>query len=155
MVRRLCSIEISIEGGEKVDLIDTYDFHLLESPARVTAPIRDYDKQEFPESAAPEIDRRTVKQPFDYQISLGCWANEDTVNKNIRDFFSSLFTQEKGSDVMVAKEVELFNNYKNVRMKGFAKKWDEKTYTIEGEKGLLVFDFVLYVNDPTSLTDIR
>ena len=153
MARRLCSIEISIEGGAKVDLIDTYDFHLLESPARVTAPIRDYEKQEFPESAAPEIDRRTVKQPFDYNISLGCWADEDTVNKNIRNFFNSLFTAE--GDILKAKEVELFNNYKNVKMKGVAKKWDEKTYTIEGEKGLLVFDFVLYVNDPTSLTDIK
>lgn len=152
---RNCSIEISIEGAEKINLIEQYDFHLIESPARVTAPIRDYETQEFPESAAPEIDRRTVMKSFDYQISLGCWASEDTVNKNIRDFYSSLFSQEEGSDVMVAKEVELFNNYKNVRMKGFAKKWDEKTYTIEGEKGLLLFDFVLYVNDPTSLKDIR
>lgn len=153
MARRVCSIEVSIEGGPKIDLIQEYDFHLLESPARVTAPIRDYEKQEFPESAAPEIDRRTVKQPFDYQISLGCWADEDTVNKNIRDFFDSLFTSD--GDILTAKEIELFNNYKNVKMKGFAKKWDEKTYTIECEKGLLVFDFVLYVNDPTSLTDIR
>ena len=153
MARRLCSIEISIEGGEKIDLIDTYDFHLLESPARVTAPIREYETQAFPESAAPEMDRRTTKQPFDYNISLGCWADEDTVNKNIRDFYDSLFTSD--GDILTAKEIELFNNYKNVKMKGFAKKWDEKTYTIEGEKGLLVFDFVLYVNDPTSLTDIR
>lgn len=153
MARRLCSIEISIEGGEKIDLIDTYDFHLLESPARVTTPIREYETQAFPESAAPEMDRRTTKQPFDYNISLGCWADEDTVNKNIRDFFDSLFTSD--GDILTAKEIELFNNYKNVKMKGFAKKWDEKTYTIEGEKGLLVFDFVLYVNDPTSLTDIR
>lgn len=153
MARRLCSIEISIEGGKKIDLIDTYDFHLLESPARVTAPIREYETQAFPESAAPEMDRRTTKQPFDYNISLGCWADEDTVNQNIRDFFDSLFTSD--DDILTAKEIELFNNYKNVKMKGFAKKWDEKTYTIEGEKGLLVFDFVLYVNDPTSLTDIR
>lgn len=150
---RNCSIEISIDGAPKINLIQEYDFHLLESPARVTAPIRDYETQSFPESAAPEIDRRTVKQPFDYQISLGCWANEDTVNKNIRAFYDSLFTSD--GDILTAKEVEFFNNYKNVKMKGFAKKWDEKTYTIEGEKGLLVFDFVLYVNDPTSLTDIR
>ena len=75
------------------------------------------------------------------------------VNANIRSFYDSLFTQE--GDIFTAKEIELFNNYKNVKMKGFAKKWDEKTYTIEGEKGLLVFDFILYVNDPTSLTDIR
>ena len=153
MARRLCSIEISIEGGEKIDLIDAYDFHLLESPARVTAPIREYETQAFPESAVPEMDRRTTKQPFDYNISLGCWADEDTVNKNIRNFFDSLFSSD--GDILTAKEIELFNNYKNVKVKGFAKKWDEKTYTIEGEKGLLVFDFVLYVNDPTSLTDIR
>lgn len=153
MARRLCSIEISIEGGPKVDLIDTYDFHLLESPARVLAPIRNYETQAFPESAEPEIDRRTVKQPFDYQISLGCWGNEDEVNSNIRTFFNSLFTEE--GDILTAKEITLYNNYKNVQMTGFAKKWDEKTYTIQGEKGLLVFDFVLYVNNPASLKDIQ
>ena len=150
---RDCSIEISIEGGSKVNLIDEYDFHLIESPAQVLAPIREYEVQSFPESAEPEIDCRTVEQPFDYQISLGCWANEDTVNTNIRNFYNSLFTTD--GDILTAKEIELFKNYKNVKMKGYAKKWDENTYTIEGEKGLLMFDFVLYVNNPKSLTDIR
>ena len=154
MAKRLCSIEILIEGATtKVDLIDTYNFHLLESPARVTAPIRDYETQAYPESAAPEIDKRTVMQPFDYQISLGCWGDEDEVNSNIRTFFNSLFTKE--GDILTAKEITLYNNYKNVQMTGFAKKWDEKTYTIQGEKGLLVFDFVLYVNNPASLKDIK
>jgi hypothetical protein len=67
-------------------------------------------------------------------------------------FFDSLFDAE--GDILTAKEIELFNNYKNVKMKGLAKKWDEKTYTIEGEKGLIVFDFVLYVNNPNTLTYI-
>ena len=153
MARRVCSIEISIEGGKKIDLIDTYDFHLLESPARVIAPIREYEKQSYPESAEPEIDRRTVLQPFDYQISLGCWGNEEDVNSNIRAFFDSLFT--KNGDILTAKQITLYNNYKNVQMDGFAKMWDDKTYTIQGEKGLLVFDFVLDVNNPTSLKDIQ
>lgn len=153
MARRVCSIEVSIEGGPKIDLIQEYDFHLLESPARVTAPIREYEKQAYPESAEPEIDRRTVLQPFDYQISLGCWGNEEDVNSNIRAFFDSLFT--KNGDILTAKQITLYNNYKNVQMDGFAKKWDEKTYTIQGEKGLLVFDFVLDVNNPTSLKDIQ
>lgn len=151
---RDCSIEISIEGSEKVNLIKTYGFHLLESPARVVAPIREYEKQSYPESAAPEIDRRTVKQPFEYKVSIGCWDAEATVNGKIRAFYDSLFSAGEG-DLMVAKEVELFNNYKNVKMKGFAQEWDEKTYTIDGERGLVVFDFVLYVNDPNTLTDIR
>ena len=150
---RNCSIEISIEGADKVNLIDTYDFHLLESPARILAPIRDYETQSFPESAEPEIDRRTVKQPFDYQISLGYWGDEATANSKIIEFFNSLFESKDG--ILTAKEIELFNNYKNVKMKGFAKKWDEKTYTIEGEKGLIVFDFVLYVNNPNTLTYIQ
>lgn len=151
---RKCDIEISIAGAEKISLLDTYGFHLLESPARVVAPIREYDKQSFPESAAPEIDTRTVKQPFEYKVSLGCWDSETTVNSRIREFYASLFSAGSG-DVMEAKEVEFFNNYKNVKMKGYAKEWDDKTYTLEGEKGLVVFDFVLDVNDPNTLTDIQ
>lgn len=151
---RDCSIEISIEGGTKVNLIDTYDFHLIESPAQIVSQVSDYEVQKFPESAAPEMDRRVVKQPFDYTISLGFWGPESELNARVRTFYDSMFTHGDG-DILEAKEVELFNNYKNVKMKGFAKKWNEKTYTISGEKGLLVFDFTLYVNDPNTLMDIK
>lgn len=151
---RNCDIEISLDGTTKTSLVQQYDFHLIESPAQVLAPIREYEKQEYPESAAPEIDARTVLKPFDYKISLGYWGKEEDANNKIRTFFNSLFDADSNSDILTAKEIELFNNYKMVKMKGYAKKWDEKTYTIEGENGLVMFDFILYVNDPTTLTDI-
>jgi hypothetical protein len=147
---RKCDIEIIMPGStDKISLVEQYDFHLIESPARITAPIRDYETQAFPESASPEIDNRTVKQPFDYQISLAYWGSEADANVRIRSFFDSLFSAN--GDILTAKEITLINNYKGVQMKGYAKQWDEKTYTIEGEKGLIMFDFTLYVNDPTTL----
>lgn len=151
---RDCSIEILIENVVRVNLLETYDFHLIESPAQIVAPLSEYEVQDFPESAAPEMDRRVVKQPFDYTISLGFWGPESELNARIRTFYNSLFSYTD-TDIMESKEVELFNHYKNVKMKGFAKKWDEQTYTIAGEKGLLLFDFTLYVNDPNTLMDIR
>lgn len=154
---RNCDIEIKIGTADKISLVQAYDFHLIESPARIVPPIRDYEKQQYPESSTPEIDARTIIQPFDYKISLGYWGKEENANGNIRAFFNSLFKSDDtvaDSEIMVAEEIELFNNYKGVKMKGYAKKWDEKTYTIEGENGLVLFDFILYVNDPSTLTDI-
>lgn len=151
---RDCSIEIVVDGVKK-NLVNDYDFHLIESPAMITAKPGEYDVQKFPEYAAPEIDTRTTLQPFDYKISLGYWGNEEIANSLIRGFFDGLFINEDGSDVLRAKEIELINNYKNVRMKGYAKPWNEDKYTIQGENGLILFDFVLYVNDPKTLKDVK
>lgn len=151
---RDCSIDIIVDGS-KVNLVNDYDFHLIESPATITAKPGEYDVQKFPEHAAPEVDPRTTLQPFDYKISLGYWGDVEIANGLIRGFFDNLFIQDDSSDVIRAKEIELINNYKGVRMKGFAKPWNEEKYTIQGENGLILFDFVLYVNDPKTLKDVK
>lgn len=149
---RDCRIKIKIDNGELIDLVEQYDFHLLESPAQITPHIREYDKQSYPEHSGEEIDRRTVYEPFDYKISLGYWGSEESANENIRHFFDSMFS--KSGDILIAKDIELFNEYKNVKMIGIAEKWDEQTYRIAGEKGLITFDFVLRVSDPMTLESI-
>lgn len=150
---RNCDIEIIMPGStEKISLVNQYDFHLIESPAKVVAPIGEYEVQSYPESATPEIDPRTTKKPFEYKISLAYWGSEADANSNIISFYDSLFTTD--GDIMTAKEITLLNNYKNVQMKGYAQKWDEKTYTIEGENSLIMFDFTLYVNNPKTYDKI-
>lgn len=151
---RQCRILIRIGEDEPVDLVESYDFHLIESPAMIVPPIREYDKIQYPQSSAAEMDRRTVYQPFDYKITLGYWGDEKTANSTIRTFFDSLFEHDPDSDVMTAKELELTNQWKGVKMKGFAQNWDGKTYKIEGEKGLITFEFTIYVNDPATMQNI-
>lgn len=157
---RKCDIEISVwdkklnEWGDRRSLVEFYDFHLLKSDPRITAPIRDYEVQEYPETSEAEIDNRTTLKPFDYKMTIGCWGNEETINKRIREFFDSFFEKYPDSDVMDAKRVMLYNNYKNVKMEGYLKPWNEKTYTLENENGLVVFDMEIFVDKPKTLTCI-
>lgn len=152
---RRCNVKIQYPDNQVVDLVETYDFHLIESPAMIVPKVSKYETIQHPETSAPEIDTRTLKQPFDYKISLGYYGRMDCANTLIRNFFDSLFDKIPETEVFRAREITLINEWKSVKMKGFAKTWDEKTYTIEGENGLIIFDFTLYVNDPNTMEEIK
>ena len=144
-----CDIKIKI-GANDISLLDDYNIHLLESPAIIVAPIRDYDTQSYPESAEAEIDPRTVLKPFEYKLVLGCSSNTENINELISSLFKKFFIFGEG-DIMEAKEVEVINEYKGIKMKGYVKQWDGKTTTISDPYSFHTFEFVLYVNNPKTL----
>lgn len=152
---RDCHIGLIIGSSQtEVNLVETHDIHLLESPDMNVAPIRDYDVQEYPESAEAEMDPRTTLKPFEYKMSLGYFGDEITANTKIQTFFNSLFTKTSGSDIMTAVPLQVKNYWKGMKMTGYAKKWDGKTYSIQGESALVAFDFTIYVNDPRTFLPI-
>lgn len=155
MSTRDCHIGLIIGSSQtEVNLVDAYGFHLLESPHFNVAPIRDYDVQEYPDSAEAEIDARTTLKPFEYKISLCYFGDENTANATIQSFFNSLFSTTTGSDILTALPIQMKNYWKGMKMTGYAKKWDGKTYSIEGESALVAFDFTLYVYDPRTFLPI-
>lgn len=152
---RACHIGMIIgSSNTEVNLVDEYGFHLLESPNFTVAPIRDYDIQEYPDSAEAEMDKRTTMKPFDYKLSLGYFGDEITANSTIQSFFNSLFSHTPGSDIMIALPLQVKNYWKRMKMTGYAKEWDGKTYSIQGEAALVAFDFTIYVNDPRTFLPI-
>lgn len=152
---RYCYISIKINNGEVINLVDTYQFHLIKSPARILAPIRKYEIQKYPKSSAVEMDTRTKLETFEYTITLGYYGPEDEANSKIREFFNSFFDRDdEDNDILIAKKITLYNYWKNIQMEGYAQVWDEKTYTLQGEKGLVLFDFTVFVDDPATLMDI-
>lgn len=152
---RDCHIGLIIGSSTtEVNLVDEYGFHLLESPNFTIAPIRDYDIQEYPDSAEAEMDKRTTLKPFEYKLSLGYFGDEITANSTIQSFFNSLFSQAPGSDIITALPLQVKNYWKGMKMTGYAKKWDGKTYSIQGEAALVVFDLTIYVNDPRTFLPI-
>lgn len=152
---RDCHIGLIIGGSTtEVNLVDEYGFHLLESPNFTVAPTRDYDIQEYPDSAEAEMDKRTTLKPFDYKLSLGYFGDEITANSTIQSFFNSLFSHTPGSDIMTALPLQVKNYWKGMKMAGYSKKWDGKTYTIQGEAALVAFDLTIYVNDPRTFLPI-
>ena len=152
---RSCHIGMIIGSSTtEVNLVDEYGFHLLESPSFTVAPTRDYDIQEYPDSAEAEMDKRTTLKPFEYKLSLGYFGDEITANSTINSFFNSLFSHTAGSDIMTALPLQVKNYWKGMKMTGYAKKWDGKTYSIQGEAALVAFDLTIYVNDPRTFLPI-
>ena len=152
---RACHIGMIIgNSANEVNLVDEYGFHLLESPSFTVAPTRDYDIQEYPDSAEAEMDKRTTLKPFEYKLSLGYFGDEITANSTIQSFFNSLFSHVPGSDIMTALPLQVKNYWKGMKMTGYAKKWDGKTYSIQGEAALVAFDLTIYVNDPRTFLPI-
>lgn len=152
---RACHIGMIIGSSTtEVNLVDEYGFHLLESPNFTVAPTRDYDIQEYPDSAEAEMDKRTTLKPFEYKLSLGYFGDEIAANSTIQTFFNSLFSHTSDSDIMTALPLQVKNYWKGMKMTGYAKKWDGKTYTIQGEAALVAFDLTIYVNDPRTFLPI-
>lgn len=152
---RDCHIGLIIDSSTtEVNLVDEYGFHLLESPNFTVAPTRDYDIQEYPDSAEAEMDKRTTLKPFEYKLSLGYFGDEITANSTIQSFFNSLFSHTAGSDIIIALPLQVKNYWKGMKMTGYAKKWDGKTYSIQGEAALVAFDLTIYVNDPRTFLPI-
>ena len=152
---RDCHIGMIIGSSTtEVNLVDEYGFHLLESPNFTVAPIRDYDIQEYPDSAEAEMDKRTTLKPFDYKLSLGYFGDENSANSTIKAFFDSLFSHTTDNDILTALPLQVKNYWKGMKMTGYAKKWDGKTYSIQGESALVAFDLTLYVSDPRTFLPI-
>ena len=152
---RDCHIGLIIGSSTtELNLVDEYGFHLLESSNFTVAPTRDYDIQEYPDSAEAEMDKRTTLKPFEYKLSLGYFDDEITANSTIQSSFNSLFSHTAGSDIITALPLQVKNYWKGMKMIGYAKKWDGKTYNIQGEAALDAFDLIIYVNDPRTFLPI-
>lgn len=151
---RECKIRIKIGGGEIQDAVTTWGLYLIDSDDTIIAPIRDYESIEYPEEAAAEIYPYTTLKPFDYKCTLLCFGDLDSVNDTVRAFYDSLFDTTSGNDVRKAEPITLYNDFKGVKVTGYAKTSDPKDYypqLSEHEKGAFIFELVLFVADPKTL----
>lgn len=153
-MNRPCEIRIKIGEGTIQNAVEAWGLHLMDSDDTIIAPIKDYEVQEFPENDAPEVYPFTTLKSFDYKCTLLCIGNLDEVNATVSAFYDSLFTITPNKDLRQAKEVTLYNDYKGVRVTGYARTIEAKDYYLqltEYEKGAFLFDFTLYVANPKTL----
>jgi len=151
---RNCKIHIQISTGAVRDAESYYGFHLMESDDTVTAPLKDYEEQKYPESAAVEIYPYTTFKTFDYTCQLLAIGDSSTVNSSVHAFFDSCFEITAGVDLRKALPITIYNEWKGVRVTGYIKTNPEKGYypkLTEVEKSAYLFELVLYVADPQTL----
>ncbi|NCU31115.1 hypothetical protein EOM57_04920 [Candidatus Saccharibacteria bacterium] len=154
---RQCKIRIQIADGAIQDAKTVWGFHLIESDETIIPPVRDYETIKFPESAAEEIYPYTVFEPFDYTCTLLCIGALTTINSTVKNFYDSLFTVTSGVDLRQAKVITLYNDYKGVKVSGYVKTAEGQDYypeLIKADTGAYLFDFVLHVADPKTLTNL-
>lgn len=154
---RECKIRIQIGTGSIIDAKTTYGIHLIDSDDIIIPPVKDYEVQRYPESAAEEIHPYTTYEPFDYKCTLLLIGSLTTVNASIRTFYDAMFTITSGVDLRQANVITLYNDYKGVKVTGYVKTADPKEYypkLVEYEKGAYLFDFVLHVSDPKTLISL-
>ena len=151
---RYCKIRIKIADGEIQDAITAWGLYLIDSDDTIIAPVREYEKQQYPEEAAAEIHPYTTLMPFEYKCTLLCLGSLSEVNTTVRNFYDSLFSITAGVDLRQAKPVTIYNDYKGIRVTGYAKTAEGNEYypeLAEYEKGAWIFDFILDVADPKTL----
>ena len=145
---RECKLSYRINGGTLTD-ISTHGFHLVKSDDRITAPIKPYEEQKYPESAAVEIYPHTVKDTFEYTVELLALGNYNTVNAAVKNFWNSFFSGTQ------AYPITLYNYWKGVQVIGYPKSADPvSSYPrlAEHEKSAYIFKLTLYVANPETLT---
>ena len=151
---RECKLYIQIESGPIVDIQSALGFHLVDSDDTVVAPIKDYEVQKYPESAAVEIYPYTTLDPFDYSCTLMAVGPQSTVNASVRAFFDSMFEISGVSDIRKAKPITIYNEWKGVKATGYVKTSPAKgSYPnlVAYEQGAYLFEFIIFVSDPRLL----
>lgn len=153
ITKREAKIGVKFGSETEKDISLQWGIYLLESPKMPTAPLRDYDVIEYPESTAVEIDARTRAMAFDYELSLFCFGDELTANAKIKSFFDYFFTAD-ANGILTAKKILLKNYYTLKQMSGYAKKWDGDKTAFQDDKDVWGFKFTLYVDDGSTYVDL-
>lgn len=144
---RTPKLSYRINGGALTN-IATHGFHLVKSDDRITAPIKPYEEQRYPESSASEIYPHTVKDTFDYTVEILALGDYNTVNATVKSFWDSMFNGTQ------AHPITLYNYWKGVQVTGYPKSADPSASyprLAEYEKSAYIFKLTLYVADPETL----
>ena len=139
---RACDILFRIGTGEVTD----YGFHLNESPLQVSAPLREYETQEYPETSTPEILLKTVKKPYEHEVKLVYYGGTGNFNAAMKTFWDSMFTAT--GDVLVPNEVEIYNYLKLEKIVGYPKELRAEKWGFDTVSDTVLFSLVFYVSDP-------
>lgn len=137
----LGNMRIKIADGATID-IGTLGFYLGKSPSELSANIKESN---FVVTDFPDEDGEDVYVPstpktksFDYPVTLIYVSNDINVaNTVIKNFYDSL----------VGKLIIIYNDYKKVMVKGYAKSYKSAEF-YRNEKDVIVFEIVFYIPKP-------
>lgn len=115
-------VDMQIEGDDKFDTVDNWDFIYIESDNIFAAPEKKREVTTYAEEEGEHVDLRTVDDVFDYKVTflIEC-PNSDSLesaNYCIWDFNNQIRRKSVGSDIKTCKRLTLWNYYKRVKIVG-------------------------------------
>lgn len=134
----MITTRIQIDGG---DIEDTYAAHgliYLSSDNRTAPPMRSLDVSTYAEDDGEHTDPRFTWEPFDYKVKFLVESpnrNLTSANAVIAAFNSRLYEATGSGDVKRLRRVTFYNDYKRVKISGYATPIAEPTDFFRTDSG--------------------
>lgn len=150
-MKRPCRLGLQIENGAIIDM-ERMGFFLMKSPDLLVPKQRNYETESYPEIDGQKIYPKTTYEQFDYKVKMLFMGDLDTMNEAIRDLWKLFFTTTSGTSIRTAKEITIYNYYKDIAIVGYADEMPGSDTFIEVEKGVWIFDLNIKVMEPARIT---
>ena len=149
-MERKCQIRLQIEGDPVIyNTQEKWDLHLGKSTDIFYPPMKDFESEEYPELHGEILYPYTTFKSFDYVVSFIYVGSLLEANAKIKELFDSLYVPVLGrEDLLRAKQVTVFNDYKGVKIVGYPTSSKFSEYIWQEETGVIRFDFSLKVAKP-------
>lgn len=147
---KICRIRLQID--EEIEDMNQKGFYLSESDDIIAPELRDYDVEEFPDKHGAKIDPRATYKPFEYKMTFLLIGDENTVNQRAYQLWNRFFepaSDAEGNEILRAKPITVFNDFKNVKLVGYVKgKPEVKKYKHDVIRDLYKVQYTVYVAKP-------
>ena len=144
-----------IKIGDDViyDFESKFGFVYISSDNVFAAPIKDFEKTSYAEESGVHILPLTNDNEFEYkaQFFINAKGSVDVANWKIEEFNSSLFEEYNG--LKRFKEITFFNDYKGVKIVGYAQPVQKATEFWRDRNGkqhdVVCVELIIHVVNPS------
>lgn len=139
-------IDIVFSGTSAINIESIYGMHLVDSPDIISAPLKDYEVEDYPEKDGVVIYPYVSEKAFDYKVSLVYFGNKETANAKVETFREAFF--DGNTSPRKARYITLYNRYKKVMIKGYLSSLDGGDAEFDNEKDTWMIDLTIKVTNP-------
>lgn len=147
---------MQIADGAIEDTFDKWGFIYMGADNRTEAPIKKRETTSYAEEAGEHTDSRTIQDAFDHKVKflIECPnLNLKNANAKIAAFNEALYTQKKGSNIRIYKQISIYDDYKRVKIVGLPSPITEPTELYRQQNGRVMdcaqIELMIRVSDPT------
>lgn len=150
----MIKVRLQIGSGDAVDTYAAYNFIYLSADNRFGAPVKELESTSYPEEPGKHYYNKTVSDAFDYKVKflVDSGGSLTAVNSKIAAFNALLYSENATTHVKTLNKVIFFNDFKNVKIVGYAEPIAEATEFWKDRNGVsssfAEVEFTIHVENP-------